>query len=182
MSEICFSSWASLAKIAAKEPGLVWLRSNTIWPLHFFLAERVSDHFPMEFDLCWIEFNTTKIQLTACLIFVIGIDFFFGNFTIAFVIIKLGKIMKNTCSRGFSKTNKGCILQFIIIIIIVSRAQRPSARCAMSQPYSQEPAVYHGLARGVQLRLGRGRAGQDRVWPRQANGFENRHSNCDALD
>ena len=50
-----------------------------------------------------------------------------------------------------------------VIIIIVSRAQRLSARCALSQPYSQEPAIYHGPARGVQLRLGRGRAGQDRV-------------------
>ena len=54
-----------------------------------------------------------------------------------------------------------------IIIIIVSRAQRLSARCALSQPYSQETAIYHGPARGVQLRLGRGRAGQtfDHVKP-----------------
>jgi len=51
----------------------------------------------------------------------------------------------------------------VLIIIIVSRARRPSARCALSQPYSQEPAIYHGPARGFQLRLGRGRAGQDRV-------------------
>jgi len=45
----------------------------------------------------------------------------------------------------------------------VSRAQRPSARRALSQPDSREPAIYHGPARGVQLGLDRGRAGQDRV-------------------
>ena len=47
----------------------------------------------------------------------------------------------------------------IIIIIIVSRARRPSACRALSQPDSREPAIYHGPARGVQLRLDRGRTG-----------------------
>jgi len=51
----------------------------------------------------------------------------------------------------------------LVITIIVSRARRPSARCALSQPDSREPAIYHGPSRGVQLRLDRGRAGQDRV-------------------
>ena len=45
----------------------------------------------------------------------------------------------------------------------MSRARGPSARRALSQPDSREPAIYRGPARGVQLRLDRGRAGQDRV-------------------
>jgi len=49
------------------------------------------------------------------------------------------------------------------IIIVMSRAQRPLARCALSHPFSQAPTIYRGPARGVQLRLGRGRAGQGRV-------------------
>ena len=56
-------------------------------------------------------------------------------------------------------------------IIVVSRARRPSARHALSQSDSRELAIYHGPARGVQLRLDRGRAGLDRVWPLRTNGF-----------
>jgi len=48
-------------------------------------------------------------------------------------------------------------------IIIVSRAWRPPARRVLSQPDSRQPAIYHGPARGVQLWLDRGRAGQDCV-------------------
>ena len=43
----------------------------------------------------------------------------------------------------------------------MSRARRSSARRAWSQPDSREPAIHHGSARGVQLRLDRGPAGQD---------------------
>ena len=50
------------------------------------------------------------------------------------------------------------------------RVSRTASVGALSQPDSREPAICHGPAPGVQLRLDRGRAGQTRVWPRRTNG------------